>query len=245
MSNKLFWLSFLGILLAFAVGFLIANALNRSQISNLLAENARLTNGQKDLKENSNKQDISEKEIADSILKAEKNPKDFSLQKGLGLALSKLAMYKQDPALFEKAEALLDRAHELNANDYEVMVSLGNVNFDLGQINKDSVRNTKARRIYKKALGKNPNDVNVITDYGLTFLLTMPPDLDRAKTELAKTLALDPKQERALQYMTRTQIEIGNFEEADGYLKRLKEVNPANPGLKDLDTKISRRISNK
>ena len=71
MNSKFIWLSTLGVILSFAGGFLLANALNRSELVKVQTENTRL---QKEQSPTANKQaelDLSVKEIEDNIKKAE------------------------------------------------------------------------------------------------------------------------------------------------------------------------------
>lgn len=239
MKNSSVLLSIIGVLLGFAGGFLVANALNRSQINQLLSENGQLKNQQSEPKGNQQSIELSENEIRSKIDEAEKNPENFTFQKKLGLAFYRYAASKQDAALLAEVATLLDRAHKLNPDDYQVIVSLGNVNFDLGQLKKDSGRNLQAREVYQKALKKNPKDIDVITDFGLTYLLSGNPDVERATVELKKALEQDAKHERALLYMAQAQIELKNSDEGANYLEKLKRVNPKYPGLSEMEKKLS------
>lgn len=238
MNKKIFWLSIIGIIISFVGGFLLANALNRNEINNLTAENARLNKETNLTSQNNPESELTENEIQEKIAEAEKNPNNFNFQKGLGLGLYRYAMLRQDKALLNKVEKLLQRAYELNSDDYEVIVSLGNIYFDLGQINKDKNSNEKARKLYLEALAKNPKDINVRTDLGLTYLLTESPQVEKASDELEKSLEIDPKNERALQYMTEAQIKQGNNKKASEYLAKLKEVNAQNKGIENLEKQI-------
>ncbi len=145
MNKKLFWLSIIGILISFVGGFLLANALNRSEINSLTTENERLKQNQNEASQSNSESELSESEIRKKIAEAEKNPENFNFQKGLGLGLYRYAMLKQDKALMNDVAKLLQRAYNLNSDDYEVIVSLGNIYFDLGQINKDRTSNEKAQ----------------------------------------------------------------------------------------------------
>ena len=239
MNSKLLWVTILAVLLGFAAGFLVANSLNRSKINELLAEKSGLEKTRPATPTGGSNPELTNQEISEKIAEAEKNPNDFAFQKGLGLALYRYAAKKQDGALLAKVAKLLGRAHSLNGDDYQVIVSLGNVYFDLGQINKDSESNLKAREVYEKALAKNPKDINVITDLGLTYLLTQKDqDVSRAISELEKALRQRPKHERALQYMTQAHLEVDNLEEATIYLAKLKDVNPKNSGLAGLERRM-------
>lgn len=241
MNNKFLGISILAVLVSFAGGFLLANALNRNEIANLTAENTRIQKTQNGEQKKVSEINLSDEEINKKLAEAKANPKDFAFQKGLGLGLYRYAALKQDVRLLEEVSVLLDRAYQINSDDYEVIVSLGNILFDLGQIKKDSNSNLKAREFYAKALKKNEKDTNVITDFAMTYLLTESPDLEKAITEFEKALAVDPKNEKALFYMTQAQVENENLADAGKYLAILKEVNPKNERISELETMISQK----
>lgn len=238
MNKKFITLSLIGSILTFIGGFLLANALNRNEINTLTSENNRLAKNQTEQTNNQNELNLSDEEIRDKIVEAEKNPENFSYQKGLGLGLYRYAMLKQDKELLSEVAKLLQRAYDLNSDDYEVIVSLGNIYYDLGQINKDSKSNQKAKSLYEKALSKNPKDNNVRTDLGLTYLLTDSPQLEKAVEELEKALESDPKNEKALRYITQAYIKKENVQKASEYLSKLKEINSQNQGIAELEQKM-------
>lgn len=235
MNSKFIWLSIVGVIISFAGGFLLANALNRSEFEKVQAENTRLQKEQSPATNRQPELDLSVKEIEEKLQAADQNPKDFSFQKGLGLALYRYASVKEDTKLLADVTKLLERANQINPDDYLVITSLGNLYYDLGQINKDSESNMKAREFYKKALVKNEKDANVRTDYGLTFLLTDNPSRELAIEEFEKALLENPKNEKALIYMTQAQLESENRDEANKYFAKLKEVNPNSEQISRLE----------
>ncbi len=239
MKTKFILISIVAVLLSFIGGFFLANALNRNEIDKLTAENAGLQKKENPQKNDENQVSLSQEEINAKLSEAEKNPNDFAFQKGLGLALYRYAMMKQDTKLLDEISKLLERAYQINPNDYQVIVSLGNIYYDLGQLKKDSENNLKAREFYKKALDKNDKDPIVLTDYGLTFLLNDSPDRKQAIVHLEKALVTDSKNEKALFYITQAQIEDENVAEANKYLAKLKEVNPKNERIVELEKMIS------
>ena len=241
MSKNYLWLSILAVLISFAGGFLLANALNRSEMNNLLAENNRLK--KEPLPDQNSSQapqeSLTEQEIREKLTQAEKNPDDFNFQKGLGIGLYRYAAMKQDPKLLQETAQVLERAYLINPNDYDVLVSLGNIYYDVGQLEKSSENNKKAREIYSKALAKNPQDTFVRTDYGLTFLLTENPEREKAIEELEKALEANPKNQKALYYISQALIETGKVEKAREKIAILKQMNPKSPGVGELEKLIA------
>jgi tetratricopeptide (TPR) repeat protein len=132
---------------------------------------------------------------------------------------------------FDEAIQLLMHANQLRPDSYEAIVALGNTNFDAG-------RYDVAEKWYTAALVKNPKDVNVRTDLGLSFMFREPPDTERAIKEFRQSLETDPKHEQTLQNLVVALTRKGSFDEAEATLKRLSEVNPGNESLTKLRTDL-------
>jgi len=185
----------------------------------------------------------SEAEITESIQAADREPTNFEAQVKAGLTLYR-------GGRLEDALKYLERANALKPDDYDTLVQLGNVNFDLGDhllehndLAQSNVRFAEASRWYERALVKNPRDVNVQTDYGLTFYKRQPRDLDRAITAYKKSLEIDPTHTPTLYNLTVALMEKGNFEEAEAMLRRLQEVAPSEPAVQNLRQELARRQS--
>jgi tetratricopeptide (TPR) repeat protein len=187
---------------------------------------------------------LSDEEIQQKIAEADRNPNNFPFQKGLGLALYRYAVVKQDTKLLEEVGRLLKRASELNPEDYDVIVALGNVYFDVGYYKKNNGDFQKAREFYQKALEQKPNDADLRTDFGLTFFLTNPPETDRAIVEFQKSLQTNRKHEKTLQVLTQALISQNKTAEAEKYLDLLREVNQDNETLPELTAKLAESKSN-
>lgn len=198
MNGKVFWLSIVAVIVSFAGGFLLANALNRNDLTVLRAENDRLKNSQVQTAQNESELNLSDDEIREKIAEADQNPNNFAFQKNLGLALYRYAAMKQDPKMLAEVGRLLNRAFENNRQDYDVIVTLGNVFFDIGYFQKDNSQFQKAREYYQKALEQKPNDVDVRTDLGLTYFLSVPSEDQKAIVEFQKSLQINPKHEKTL-----------------------------------------------
>jgi tetratricopeptide (TPR) repeat protein len=236
MGKKTFWISILAVIISFIGGFLLANALNRAEMDALRAENGRLKTSPAPT---GSETDLSADEIKQRIAEADKNPDNFSFQKNLGLALYRYAAMKQDSALLGDTSRILERAHNLNPKDYEILVALGNLHFDIGYFNKDNRQFQKAREFYENALSQRPADVDVRTDYGLTYFLENPPQNEKAIAEFQKSLAENPKHEKTLQFLTQAFLKTGKKTEAENTLAELKKINPNAPTLAEVETQIS------
>jgi tetratricopeptide (TPR) repeat protein len=120
---------------------------------------------------------------------------------------------------FDKAEPFFDQAERLNPSRYEDIVSLGNAYFDIRKYEK-------AEKWYERALKQKPDDTNVRTDYGITFVERENPDLDRAVKEFQTSLAANPKHEPTLYNLAVAYYKKENAEEANKVLTQLETVNP-------------------
>jgi tetratricopeptide (TPR) repeat protein len=236
MNRKSLWISIIAVIISFVGGFILANALNRSEMDALRAETARV---QKNPSENNPELTLSDEEIRQRITEADRNQTNFGFQKKLGLALYRYAVMKKDENLWSEAEKILKRANALDEKDYEVIVTLGHLNFDTGLFKNDNERFAKAREFYQKALIAKPNDVDVRTDYGITYFLQNPPDNDKAVAEFNKSLKENPQHEKTLQFLTQVLLKQGKTKEAETALAKLKEINPNTPTLAEIEAQNS------
>ncbi len=130
---------------------------------------------------------------------------------------------------FDKALEFYQKAYEIKPGDFDANVKLGNAHFDAKQY-------IKAETFYAKAL-EIKNDPDVRTDYGLTFFLREPSEVDQAIAEYRESLKINPKHELALQNLGAALEEKGDKEGLQKVLARLKEVNPQNSLVQKLGTK--------
>ncbi len=138
---------------------------------------------------------------------------------------------------FPEAIELLKHAAQLKPADLEAVTQLGNAYFD-------SENYQEAEKWYMQALEKKPDNVNVRTDLGLTFLLREPSDYDRAIQEFKRSLAVDPKHVQTLQNLTVAYTKKGDAANAKAVLANLESAEPGNQALSKLREDIE-KISNK
>ena len=82
---------------------------------------------------------------------------------------------------------------------------------------------------------KDPKNVNVRTDLGLTFFLRSPRDIDMAIKQYKISLSIDPNHETTLQNLALAYDEKGDKENFLSAIENLKKINPNNPILKKTD----------
>jgi len=237
-SNSL-WISIVAVIISFIGGFILANAFNRNELDVLRAENSRLKTEPEKSEQNQSELALTEDEIKQRIAEADQNPTNFTFQKNLGLGLYRYAAMKQDSVMLGEVEKILVRANKLNDRDVEVLTALGNLQFDVGYMKKQNENFAKAREYYAAILAQNPRDVNVRTDYGLTYFLQNPADYEKAVSEFQKSLEDNPKHEKTLQFLMQSQVKTGNIKEAEITWGKLKELNPNTPAFAELQTQIT------
>ena len=242
MGKKSIWISILAVIISFIGGFLLANALNRSELDTLRAENGRMKDAPA---QPAGEADLSTEEIRQRITEADQNQDNFTFQKNLGLALYRYGAMKQDAGLLTETARILVRAYNLNSKDYEIIVALGNLYFDLGYINKDNNQFQKSREFYEKALLQRPADVDVRTDLGLTYFLENPPQNEKAIAEFQKSIQENPQHEKTLQFLIQGYLKTGKKSEAENSLTQLKKINPNAPSLEEIEQQISQSENKK
>ncbi|HUR99977.1 MAG TPA: tetratricopeptide repeat protein, partial [Pyrinomonadaceae bacterium] len=239
MNGRTGFLIFIAAVLGLAAGFILANSINRSELSTLRAENERLKTAGGAGTTVDAKSALTDDEINATIAKADQSPNDFDTQRNIGVAIYRYGAMKQDEKLIRESVRILDRAAGLRPDDYDVTLSLANANFDVGYFTKDNDALAKARNFYSKALVSKPENVDVRTDLGLTYFLQNPPDFDNAINEFKKSLEKNPKHEKTLQFMVQTLVKQNKTSEASDYLERLRAVNPKNESIGELTSMLS------
>jgi len=161
-----------------------------------------------------------------AIERADKEPDNLDAQ------MQVAQMYSQIQQ-FDQAILYLTRANKIQPDNYQVIVALGNSNFD-------SQNYDAAEKWYSAALAKKPDDVDVLTDHGLTYMFRAQPDYDHAISEFQKAIQIDPKHEQTLQDLVVAYTEKHDAKQAQAMLDKLVEVNPQNAALAELRKKIDK-----
>ncbi|MGH9945387.1 MAG: tetratricopeptide repeat protein, partial [Pyrinomonadaceae bacterium] len=229
-ENVLFSLVGVGFGLFLGFSFVVwANQRAAASAARATASNAGAESGANGSAENQSSITVAERQQLDSQLeevakRARENQSDFDAQKEAG-------QLHYQAQLYDDALEFLLRANKLRTDDVETVVLLGNANYDAG-------RYEMAERWYTAALTKKPDDVNVRTDLGLTFLLREPSNPDRAITEFRRSLERDPAHIQTWQNLTVALTRKKEKREAQEALARLEKLAPDNPALPKLRAEI-------
>lgn len=162
-------------------------------------------------------------QVMESIEKAKQQPQNYEAQ------MTAADLYYQIQR-FEDAAKLYEIANKLKPAEPEPLIKAGNAHFD-------AEKYEVAEKWYLLALEKEPKNINVRNDLGLTFFLRAPRDIDRAIKEYKTSLGLDPRHEITLQNMALAYQENGNTEKFGKTIDELKAVNPNNPVVQRLNKK--------
>jgi protein O-mannosyl-transferase len=201
-----------GLILGLAVGFYIANSINRNTVSQpQIAQNQPNTTSMLEHAEQ-NPQSGMLGDVQENLDKAKNEPNDFAAQMKAG------DMYAQI-GRFDEAVKFYEAGVKLKPNDLQANLALANSYFDSKQYEN-------AEKHYAKVLEINPKDVNARTDLATTLVERANPDYDRAVKEFQQSLAIDPKHEPTLYNLAVAYFRKGDTENARKTLTQLEQANP-------------------
>jgi tetratricopeptide (TPR) repeat protein len=238
MRSSVVWFSLAGVAVGFLLGFFVANTINRSEINELRAQADPARQVGTGNSNNQSEGELTDAEIRAKIAEADANPTNTAYQKNLGLALYRYGVIKNDVGLITEAARLLERAHDLSPHDRAIDVGLGAAWFDIGYINKDSEAFKKARKVYERVLVDQPKDADVITDIGMTYYLSDPSDDRKATEAFKRAIAIDPKNEKALEFIVQSLARQNDITGAKKYLTDLRAAYPTNASLAELTARV-------
>ena len=215
----------LGLVVGLVVGFVFANSFNRSagsaappviKASTTPAMDADLPYDGAPLGTTSEQADPNAivPKVAAAIEKARSEPQNFEAQ------VTAADLYHQIQR-FGEAATFYEAAAKLKP-DADLMIKAGNAYFD-------AEKYEQARTWYERVLQKDPKNADVRADYGLTFFLGEPKDVDRAIKEYGTALTIKPNHEVALQNLAIAYGEKGDSVNLNAALGRLRKINPENP----------------
>ncbi|MDT4956068.1 MAG: hypothetical protein QOJ02_4206 [Acidobacteriota bacterium] len=155
---------------------------------------------------------------------ADRSPQDFTAQIKAAAIFYQLAAY-------DKATLYLNRSLALKPNDPDALTGMGQTKYETGDY-------AGAATFFEKVLAQHPDDADLRTDLGNTYVKRTPPDYTHAITEYRKALAVDPKNEQALEKLADAALRKGDKGAAREAIDKLTAVNPSNPELSSLRSKL-------
>ena len=236
----------IGLLLGSIIGFMGANSINRSALSQApmtgmpagAGPNQGLPPNHPPIGTSGSGGDQQSgaaaiAEVSAAIDKAKSNPTDYEAQ------MAAADLYYQIQR-FDEAAKFYEAAAKIKPADAEPLIKAGNSYFDSAETARENDDQTKANqgfaeaeKWYTQTLSKDPKNVAVRTDLGLTFFFREPPDLDRAIKEFKSSLSIQPEHETSLQNLASAYKEKGDQQNYRDTVEKLKKVNPNNPLFKE------------
>ena len=224
----------LGLVVGLVVGFVFANSVNKSGSEKAPAETGPATTAASSnnpalppdhpplgTSSGDSTQTAPLPQVMESIEKAKQQPQNYEAQ------MTAADLYYQIQR-FDDAAKYYEAANKLKPAEAEPLIKAGNAYFDADKYEE-------AEKWYLLALGKEPKNINVRTDLGLTFFLRTPRDVGRAIKEYKLSLDVDPNHEVTLQNLALAYSENGDKESLSATIEKLKKVNPNNPALTKIE----------
>lgn len=211
-DNILF--TIIGLLAGLIIGFIATNNYNRQ----VLVSEFQSQQNKPPL--NQQNPGASVPAVAEAIEKADKDPTNFEAQVNAGEMFDRINN-------FDKAITYFEKAHKIKPDDYQAIVKLGNLNFEIRKFDE-------VQKWYEMALAKKSDDFMVRADYGLSFFLREPKDIDRAIKEYKLALSINPNYEAVLQNLAVAYSEKKDSVGLKDTISKLEKVNPNNQIIQKL-----------
>lgn len=240
---------FLGLILGLITGFFLSNGVYRSEIEKrkmnawlpFPATAASSLSNEVQVNSQTSEASLSPDELRNAIASADSDSQNLQKQRSLGLALYQYAVLEQNVELLVDVVRLLERAEKAaSPQDKELLVTLGDAFFVLGQ-ETDSQKIKQARAVYQKALKGGSKDADLHTKIGLTYFYAQPSEPLQAIKAYTQALEGNANHEKALENLILAQLELQKAEEAAANLKKLRQLNPQNTALSDLETQLAQQ----
>ncbi|MFV0389351.1 MAG: tetratricopeptide repeat protein [Pyrinomonadaceae bacterium] len=215
----------IGLIVGSIIGFMFANSVNKNG-PQVVSANTTMGQPAPANVDPAEAHQANMPEVQAALEKAKSEPNNFDAQ------VNAASFYMQIQR-FDQAIELLQRANKIQPENYDVIVGLGNAYFDTNKFQD-------AEKWYQVALEKKQDDVNVRTDYGLTFLLREKPDYDRSIAEFNKSLEIDPQHKQTLQNLTVAYTRKGDSANATETYRKLEALDAQNPMLAQLKSEIDK-----
>jgi tetratricopeptide (TPR) repeat protein len=231
MNSKLILFTISALIIGFFIGFFFANNLNRNAVLQPAAQtNPNISPG--GIQNNAQVFDGTSSggmmpDVALVIETADKEPNNFEAQMRAGVMYLRIQNN-------EKAGNYFARAAKAHRDTFQDFSALGGAFFDIRNFEE-------AEKWYTLALAKNPDDVDVRTDLGSTFMERAQPDLDRAIKEYKTSLEKNSKHENTLFNLCAAYIRKGDTQAARETYAQLEKINPGNKDLPRLKERLEQK----
>ena len=188
---------------------------------------------------------LSVDELRQAIAKAEQDKDNAPLQRNLGIAVFKYSALEQRVDFLPDAVRLMERAlPKTSAKDRELNETLGNALFVLARQGQPG-RMPSARQAYQRALQAEPDNAELLVNLGLTYFFDRPTDPAAALSQYTKALKIDPRSEIAIESSIVAWLALKQNAKAVEGVHKLRQLNPHNDRLNDLESEVNQALLNK
>ena len=167
-------------------------------------------------------------QIRDTMEKAKQNPNDFDAQLEAASAYDAIGRSKE-------AVDYLTKALEINPTEKRAAGICGYI----GDYYFQQKAYADAEKWFRKASEINPSMPDAYIEVAATYIERQPPNPDKAIQELQRALGLDPKSAHALEHLTEAYALKKDTRGADDAISRLKQVDPSNKRLPQLQNMVT------
>jgi tetratricopeptide (TPR) repeat protein len=221
--NKKIMVGSAGLVLGFIASFIATREINRSGAGAV----SSAPNAMRSAPAASPSEQAMMGQVRETIERARNNPNDFNAQ------IAAARVYDQIGRTAETVE-FLKRAYEINPAEASKL----NITPYIAQYYFDQKNFAEAEAWFRRALENNPDDPDLLTEIGATFIERQPPDPDRAIQYIQSALKINPKDSHALRHLVEAYLRKKDARMAEEALNRLKEAEPSNQAISALQNQI-------
>ncbi|MCA1590236.1 MAG: tetratricopeptide repeat protein [Acidobacteria bacterium] len=200
-----------GLLIGLAIGFFVANSVNRLSATGASGASVDAATIPATNPEQPNNSNSTPPDIAELLVVANSQSGSFAAQMRVGDMYARIGRFEIAVEYYRKGLAL--RPDDFNAN-----VVLANALFDSRQFEP-------AAEYYAKALRITPRDADARADLAATYIERQQPEYSKAVAELEKVLEGEPNHEAALYYLSIANFRSGRNEKGVEYKQRLEKTS--------------------
>lgn len=223
MSRKKILFGLIGLTLGITIGFFWTKDYN-SRNATASAEGTR--NGGRAATGGPNQQAMMAN-VRETLEKANNNPKDFEAQ------IAAASLYDQIGRTAEAIE-FMKRAYEINGPEAAKL----NIPAFLGDWFMKQHNYQESEQWFRHALEYEPNDSELLTELGATFVEREPPNIDKGVQYLEAALKSNPKNGHTLMHLTQVYLIKKDAKSAEEWLGRLKQADSKNQNIAQLETQV-------
>ena len=224
MKTKRILYGLIGLMLGFIVSFIWTRDYNRKNAVAATPSGSQVAAGA----QGGNNQQAMMGQIKEIKDRAVKNPKDYNAQVELASAYHTIGRTKD-------AVEYLTKAMDIDPKGEQA----GEICSYIAAYYLDQKAYPDAEKWFRRVVEVNPAMPDAHVEVAATYIERQPPNPDKAIEELQRALSLDPKSAHALGHLTEAYALKKDSRGADDALSRLKQADPNNKRLAQLQNMVA------